>query len=86
MAGLPDDVRAALDEAMGDGALAQRADLAEQDGRMQAALAKDGMAINAPERKPFQDQLREAGFYRRWQQSFGAANWQVLAEYVPELG
>lgn len=86
MASLPDSVRAALEDAMTEGAVAERADIAEQEGRMSAALADSGMTINTPDRKLFQNLLREAGFYRRWQQTFGEANWQALAEYSPELG
>ncbi len=86
LAGLPDAVRAALETVMEEGALAERAELAEQEGHMQADLARHGLVLNTPERKPFQDRLREAGFYRKWQQTFGEANWQALTKHSPELG
>ena len=85
IAGLPDTVRTALEDAMSEGAVAERAQLAEEDGRLADALRHKGMSVNSPDGQLFQQKLREAGMYRKWQQTFGEANWQALVEYSQDL-
>lgn len=85
MAALPDEVRVVLERALNASALAERADLAKMDASMQAQLTKHGVAFNTPDPTPFQAKLKQAGFYRQWQQTYGMNAWQTLEQYSSKL-
>ncbi len=85
MAALPDEVRVVLERALNASALAGRADLAKMDTSMQAQLTKHGIAFNTPDPTPFQAKLKQAGFYRQWQQTYGVNAWQTLEQYSGKL-
>ena len=85
MATLPDDVRAVLERALNASALAVRADLAAMDATVRAQLATHGIAFNTPDPAPFQATLKQAGFYKQWQQAYGTEAWKTLERYAGEL-
>ena len=82
---LPDDLRAMMENAFDTGAAAQRADLQAMDRTLQAALTAKGLSFTRPDPAPFQAQLKAAGFYTRWQQTFGAEAWAVFERYAGGL-
>ncbi len=85
MANLPHNVRPVLERVLNASALAGRADLAEMDATMRAQLATHGVAFNAPDPAPFQDRLKQGGFYKQWQQTYGADAWKALEQYTGKL-
>jgi len=85
MASLPADMRAVLERALNASALAGRADLAKMEMTMQAQLTSHGVAFNTPDPAPFQAKLKEVGFYKQWQQTFGVNAWRTLGQYADKL-
>ncbi len=85
LASLPDDLRDMLSHAFDTTAEVQRADLQTMDRTLQANLAAQGIAFTHPDPAPFQAQLRTAGFYAKWQQSYGPEPWHVLETYAGSL-
>ena len=61
-------------------ALEQRAQTAQLNADLAAALETAGMAINAVDPAPFRDKLVASGFYRDWRAKYGDEAWGVLAE------
>ena len=43
------------------------------------------MQFNRPDPEPFRAKLREAGFYRQWQEKFGPELWAALEKYTGKL-
>ena len=82
---LPADLRELLEHTFDSTAPAQRADLQTMDRTLQAALTGKGLAFSQPDPAPFQAQLKAAGFYAKWQQSFGAEAWSVFERYAGGL-
>ena len=83
---LPDDVKTVVARAFNEGALAQRAELAELNKTLQADLEKKGLTFNTAETQSFRDLLGKAGFYKEWHDKLGNEVWSLLENQVGKLG
>ena len=86
LARLPDDLRDLLERTLNAAALSERSDLMATDAAMRAALAAKGLAFNKPDPAPFKAALTQAGFYTKWQQTYGTEAWRTLERYAGTLG
>ena len=83
---LPDDVKTVVARAFNEGALAQRAELAELNKTLQGDLEKKGMSFNTAETQSFRELLSKAGFYKEWRDKLGGEAWSLLENQVGKLG
>ena len=83
---LPDDVKTVVARAFNEGALAQRAELAELNKTLQGDLEKKGMTFNTAETQSFRELLSKAGFYKEWRDKLGDEVWSLLENQVGKLG
>ena len=75
---LPEDVRASVTKHINDAAIAERADVEKLDASAQGDLEKAGIIFNTPDKAPFRDKLRSAGFYADWHGKYGDEAWAIL--------
>ena len=75
---MPKDIQAIAAANLNRGAEDQRADLERMNVGLQKDLEGKGMVFNTVEKSAFQARLRQAGFYKEWQDRFGDANWKLL--------
>ena len=75
---LPEDMRAVAAKHINAGAVAQRDDLAKLNVSLRTDLQGKGFVFNEPDRAPFRDKLRAAGFYNEWRGKYGDEAWAVL--------
>ena len=52
---------------------------------LKAQLEKLNIVFNAPDKKPFRDTLKAAGFYAEWKGKFGDEAWGLLEKYTGPL-
>jgi TRAP-type transport system periplasmic protein len=83
---LPDDIKTVVARAFNEGAVAQRAELAQLNNTLQAELEKKGMTFNKAETQSFRDLLSKAGFYKEWREKLGNEAWTLLEARVGKLG
>jgi len=83
---LPEDARAVAARHFEAAALAERADVAAQDAKLRSDLEAKGMVFNTPERAPFREKLRKAGFFAEWKKTYGDEAWAILERYAGPLG
>ena len=83
---LPDDIKAIVARAFNEGALAQRAEVAQLNNTLQAELEKKGLVFNTAETQSFRDMLRANGFYKEWREKLGGEAWALLEKQVGKLG
>ncbi len=84
-AGLPDDVRKSIETRLAEAAQQERADLLRLNIDLKAQLEKLGVVFNTPDKKPFRDTLKAAGFYTEWTGKFGDETWGLLEKYTGPL-
>ncbi len=82
---LPPDLQEVVARNINQAATGQRADLRKLNDSLQAEIEKQGMTFNRPEPEPFRAKLREAGFYKHWQEKFGPELWASLEQYTGRL-
>jgi tripartite ATP-independent transporter DctP family solute receptor len=82
---LPDPLQATLATAFNAAGQRQRADHAEQDTSILAALARDGMTVTSPDPASFRAMLREAGYYRDLKRKFGDRLWELQEQFTGRL-
>ncbi len=82
---MPDDLKTIVARAFNEAGLQQRADLVKLNQTLQQELSSKGLALNAAEAASFQAKLRESGFYKEWQERFGAEAWSTLEGAVGKL-
>ena len=82
---LPPDLQEIVSNNINEAAVGQRADLRKLNDGLQATLETQGMQFNRPDPEPFRAKLREAGFYRQWQEKFGPELWAALEKYTGKL-
>ena len=82
---LPPELQEVLARNLDQAANDQRADLRHLNENLQAEIEKQGMVFNRPDPEPFRARLREAGFYAKWEESFGAECWGLLEKYTGRL-
>ena len=82
---LPPDLQELADKEFNAKALLERADWQQITATEQQKLENKGMVFNTPDKKPFQDALREAGFYSDMKRISGDKAWALLEQYAGEL-
>jgi tripartite ATP-independent transporter DctP family solute receptor len=75
---LPADLQEIVNHAFNDGAVRQRAVMAESGASLQSRLEEEGLTFTTPDRAPFREKLTRAGFYQRWRKQFGDEAWTRL--------
>ncbi len=83
--GLPPDVQTIVANAINDAGVAQRGDIKKLNETVQADLQSKGLAFNKTDPDSFRAKLREAGFYKEWQERFGKDAWSLLEDAVGKL-
>jgi tripartite ATP-independent transporter DctP family solute receptor len=83
--GLPAEVRASITKHLSVAAERERADLVVLNTDLAASLTKAGAVLNTPDKKPFRDVLKSAGFYTEWRGKFGDQAWGLLEKYTGAL-
>ncbi|MGO4407165.1 TRAP transporter substrate-binding protein [Bosea sp. RAF48] len=83
--GLPPDVQTIVANAINDAGVAQRGDIKKLNETVQADLQSKGLAFNKTDPDSFRAKLRDAGFYKEWQERFGKEAWSLLEDAVGKL-
>jgi len=83
--GLQPDVQTIVANAINDAGVAQRGDIKKLNETVQADLQSKGLAFNKTDPDSFRAKLREAGFYKEWQERFGKEAWSLLEDAVGKL-
>ncbi|WP_315784146.1 MULTISPECIES: TRAP transporter substrate-binding protein [unclassified Bradyrhizobium] len=84
-AGLPDDVKTIITEALNEAGMKQRDDVRWLNESVQADLQAKGLAFNKAAPDSFRAKLRDAGFYKEWKERFGPEAWGLLEKEVGVL-
>ncbi len=83
--GMPADIRDVMTKHLGDAAVNEREDIVALNASLRDKLAKTGVTFNTPDKQPFRDTLKEAGFYTEWKKRFGDEPWALLEKYAGPL-
>ncbi len=83
--GLPADIQKIVASAINDAGVAQRGDIKKLNETVQTDLQSKGLAFNKTDPDSFRAKLRESGFYKEWQERFGAEAWGLLEGAVGKL-
>jgi TRAP-type C4-dicarboxylate transport system substrate-binding protein len=83
--GLPPDIQKIVASAINDAGVAQRGDIKSLNETVQADLQSKGLAFNKTNPDSFRAKLRDGGFYKEWQERFGAEAWGLLEGAVGKL-
>jgi tripartite ATP-independent transporter DctP family solute receptor len=83
--GLPPDIQKIVAGAINDAGVAQRGDIKSLNETVQADLQSKGLSFNKTNPDSFRAKLREGGFYKEWQERFGAEAWGLLEGAVGKL-
>lgn len=75
---LPEDAQQIVAKNFNASAMDQRADVMALNGTLKGELEKEGFVFNDVDPKPFEDKLREAGFYAQWKKTYGDEAWAIL--------
>ncbi|MEP9347784.1 TRAP transporter substrate-binding protein [Xanthobacter sp. KR7-225] len=82
---LPADLQEIISRNMNAAALLQREDIQKLDLTLRASLEGKGMIFNSPDRAPFREALKKAGYYAEWQKVYGDVAWKALESAVGNL-
>jgi TRAP-type transport system periplasmic protein len=82
---LPEDLRGTTAKLINEGALKQREDMARLNATLETQLKDKGLTFNTVDKKPFQQTLKDAGFYAEWRKTFGEDAWKILERYSGAL-
>ena len=85
LSALPPDLLEIVNSHFDAAAIKERADLLEMERSLQAELTGKGMTFNKPDPVQFRAALVKAGFYARWQKTYGAEAWAQLEKYTGKL-
>lgn len=83
--GLAPDLQKIVGDAINDAGVAQRGDIKALNETVQADLLSKGLAFNKTDPESFRAKLRDAGFYKEWQERFGQEAWGLLEGSVGKL-
>ena len=64
----------------------QRDDMAKLNATLQTELKAKGLTFNNVDPKPFQQALRDAGFYAEWKRKFGDEAWATARAVRRQAG
>ena len=79
---LPEDLQQIVSKHLNDAGMAQRQDVMALNQSLRGDLEAAGMAFNDVDPAPFEQKLREAGFYAEWKGKFGDEAWAILERSV----
>ena len=79
---LPENHQEVVAKHFNEGAMNQRADVRQLNDGLRADLEGQGFVFNDVDPKPFEDKLREAGFYAEWKKTYGDEAWAILEAAV----
>ena len=82
---LPAEIRAVMTRHLSEAAERERADLVRLNTELAGSLTKAGAVLSTPDKKPFRDVLKAAGFYTEWRGKFGDPAWSLLEKYTGAL-
>ncbi|MGF7174195.1 TRAP transporter substrate-binding protein [Azospirillum doebereinerae] len=82
---LPADVQASISKNFAAAAEKERADVAKLNEAAIGAMKTAGLTITTPDKKPFRDALKSAGFYEEVKAKYGDAVWTILEKYSGPL-
>ena len=79
---LPEDMQQIVADNFNKAGEAQRQDVMQLNADLRAELEGQGLVFNDVDPKPFEDKLREAGFYAEWKKTYGDEAWSILESAV----
>lgn len=79
---LPEDVQQVVVDSFNASADDQRADVMALNASLKDELEAEGFVFNDVDPAPFEDKLREAGFYAQWKDTYGEEAWSILEAAV----
>ena len=82
---VPPDLQEIAAKNFNSAALAERADIAQQNESLKADLAAKGLIFNDVDPAPFREALSKSGFYAEWKAKFGEEAWSLLEESSGKL-
>jgi tripartite ATP-independent transporter DctP family solute receptor len=82
---LPPDIQTIVKREFDRSGLDERADIARLSDSLKAELIGKGVQFNDVDRPAFRDALSKAGFYKKWQEKFGAEAWGLLEQTTGKL-
>ena len=80
--GLPEDLQEIVAKHLNEAGMNQRADVMAMNEGLRSELEGEGLVFNDVAPKPFEDKLREAGFYAEWKKTYGDEAWAILEAAV----
>lgn len=84
-AALPKDVQDIVMKNVNQAAVEERADVAKLNDSLEGSLKAKGLVFNDPDKAPFRDKLKQAGFYAEWKKKYGEQAWGLLEKAVGGL-
>ena len=75
---MPKDIQTIIREEINGSALQQRSDVARLSDDLKLKISSFGLRIIDVKPEEFRAKLQSSGFYKKWQDRFGASNWAVL--------
>ena len=75
---IPADIQKIIREEINGSALKQRIDVAKLNDDLKQQISSFGLRIIDVKPEEFRAKLQSAGFYKKWNERFGSANWAVL--------
>src|ERR671933_1676870 len=82
---LPKDLQEIAARNWNQAGLEQRKMIFDLNQSLQGTLESEGMVFNKPDPASFRDKLKQAGFYKEWQQKYGPEAWALLEKYTGSL-
>lgn len=79
---LPEDLQQIVADNFNKAGMDQRQDVMQLNHDLRAELEGQGLVFNDVDPKPFEDKLREAGFYQEWKNTYGEEAWAILESAV----
>ncbi|MBK4215145.1 TRAP transporter substrate-binding protein [Paracoccus caeni] len=79
---LPENHQEVVARHFNEGAMNQRKDVMELNASLRSDLESEGFVFNDVDPKPFEDKLREQGFYAEWKKTYGDEAWAILEAAV----
>lgn len=85
-ASMPVDLQQTFARIVNAAAVAERADIEEQNKELKDQLAAKGLVFNDVDPAPFRAKLAASGFYKNWKEKFGPQEWGLLEQFTGALG
>ena len=83
--GMPAEVRDAITRNLSEAATRERQDVLALNNGLVDKLKGAGLTFTNPDKQPFRDALKQAGFYADWKKKFGDEPWGLLEKYTGPL-